>query len=96
MAFFATLALVLILVSPFIGAACLIVWGTRALVRGEVVSSGRFQRRRTIVRSANPIQFWIELSLYGIAVVLLLALGFGFSHDASRFFSELMGDAYRR
>jgi hypothetical protein len=90
MAFFATLALALIMVSPFIGAAFAIVWAIRALARGEVVSSGRFKRRRTIVRSANPIQFWMELALYGVTIVLLLALGVLFSGDARRFVHELV------
>jgi hypothetical protein len=79
MAFFATLTLALILISPFIGAACAIVWAIGALVKGDVVSSGRFSRRRTIYRSTNPIQFWTELGLYGVAIALLLALGLMFS-----------------
>jgi hypothetical protein len=92
MAIFATLTLDLILISPFIAAVCAIVWAIRALVKGEVVSSGRFTRRRTIYRSANPIQFWIELGLYGVTIVVLLALGLMFFGDASRFFYELVRD----
>jgi hypothetical protein len=92
--FFATLTLDLILVSPFIGAACAIVWAIRALVKGEVVSSGRFSRRRTIYRSVNPIQFWIELGLYGVTITLLLALGLMFFDDASRFFYELVRNVH--
>jgi hypothetical protein len=38
----------------------------------------------------------MELVLYGVAIVLLLALGLMFSGDASRFFSELVGDVSRR
>lgn len=94
--FFATLVLDLILVSPLIGAACAIVLAIRALVKGEVVSSGRFSRRRTIYRSVNPIQFWIELGLYGVTITLLLALGVMFFADASRFFYELVRDVHSR
>ena len=39
--FLVTLALDLILISPFIGAACLIVLATRALAEGEVNTSAR-------------------------------------------------------
>ena len=92
----ATLALDLILISPFIGAVCAIAWAIRALVKGELVSSGRFQRRRTIYRSANPIQFWIEIGLYGVTIMLLFALGLMFFPYAARFFHELARDVYRR
>jgi hypothetical protein len=87
--FFATLALELILISPFLGAACAIGWAIRALVTGEVVSYGRVLGRRTISRSANPVQFWMELALYGVTVVVLAALGLMFFPDATRFFYEL-------
>jgi hypothetical protein len=87
---FATLTLDLILISPFIGAACVIVWGIRALVRGKLESYGRVVGRRTIGRFTNPIQFWVELSLYGVTTGVLLTLGFMFFGDASRVFHELV------
>jgi Zn-dependent protease len=90
--FVATLALELILISPFMGAACTIAWAIRALVTGEVVSYGRVLGRRTISRSANPIQFWMELGLYGVTVAVLLALGLMFFPDTTRFFHELVRD----
>jgi hypothetical protein len=94
--FLATLALDLILISPFIGAACAIVWAIRALVKGEVVSYGRVVGRRTISRSANPIQFWMELGLYAVTIVFLLVLGLMFFPDAAHFFGELVRDVYQR
>jgi hypothetical protein len=94
--FFATLTLDLILISPFIGAVCVVIWGIRALVKGEVESYGRVVGRRTIVRSVNPIQFWVELSLYGVTTVAFLTLGFMFFNDASRFFYELVRDILGR
>ena len=87
--FFATLVLGLILISPFVGAVCAIAWSIRALVTGKVVSFGRFMRRRTIVRAESPIQFWMELGLYGVTIVVLLAFGLMFFPDATRFFHEL-------
>ena len=87
---FATLTLDLILISPFFGAACVIVGGIRALVRGKLESHGRVVGSRTIVRSTNPIQFWVELSLYGVTTGVFLTLGFMFFGDATRFFHELV------
>jgi hypothetical protein len=72
---FAQLAIDLILVVPLLAGACAIFMAIRAVVKGEVAGGGGRYSVKTIYRSVNPIQFWIEIGLYCAAGIFLLLLG---------------------
>ena len=87
---FAQLAIDLILVVPFVASACAIFLATRAVLKGEVISTSRFLLKRKILSSVNPIQFWTEIGMYYLAAVFLLLLGLMFFNIAPAWFYELM------
>jgi hypothetical protein len=72
---FAQFAINLILVVPLFAACCAIFMMVRAVVKGVVASGGGRFRVRTIYRSINPIQFWMEICLYFATAIFLLLLG---------------------
>ena len=72
---FAQLAIDLVLVVPLLAAACAIFMAMRAVVKGEVAGGGGGYSVRTIYRSVNPTQFWIQIVLYCAAGIFLLLLG---------------------
>jgi hypothetical protein len=87
---FTQVAVDLIMFFPFAAAACAIAMSTRAVARGEVVTSSRMFARRTLRRSTNPIEFWIEIGLCCAAAIFLTLLGLLFSDHAPNWFYELM------
>jgi hypothetical protein len=48
----------------------------RALVKGEVIGGGGRTARRMITRSANPVQFWVEMGLHFVVFTFFLIGGF--------------------
>jgi hypothetical protein len=88
--FFAQLAIDFIMCIPLLAASCVVVMAIRAVVKGQVIVSSKLFPRRKITRSANPIQFWVEIGLYFIAAVFLCLLGLLFFDVAPNWFYELM------
>jgi hypothetical protein len=86
----AQFAIDLILAVSFVASACAIFLATRAVVKGEVISTSRFLPKRKILSSVNPIQFWTEIAFYHVAAVFLLLLGLMFFNIAPNWFYELM------
>ncbi len=75
---------------PFAAAACAIAMTVRAVSRGQVVTSSRMFARRTLLRSANPIEFWLEIALYCLAAIFLMFLGLLFFDHAPDWFYRLL------
>jgi|GEM_PF-6961507 len=75
---------------PFAAAALLFVLAIRAVVRGQLLSKGRFLPARTIFRSAQPVQFWVEVALYCFFATFLLLLGLMWVGHDPRWFHQMM------
>jgi hypothetical protein len=87
---FAQLVIDLIMVVPFLASTCAIVMAIRGVVKGKLRSSSRFYPMRTLYRSANPIQFWVEIGLYCASAIFLLLMGLLFFDHAPNWFYVLM------
>lgn len=74
---------------PLIAAACAIAMAARAIWKGEVKSRTRVMSR-TIYRSVNPFQFWMEISLYCVAATFLALLGLLLFDRAPNWFLNLI------
>ena len=90
MSSFAQLTIDLIMFFPFAAAACATGMSVRAVCRGQVVTSSRMFARRTLLRSANPIEFWMEIALYCLAATFLTLLGLLFFDHAPDWFYRLL------
>jgi hypothetical protein len=87
---FSTAALVVIKTSPFIAAAFVAAMAMRAILKGELKSGGGRSCIRTIIRSSNPIQFWIEIGLYGVVATFFVLFGLLFCDHAPDWFRDLV------
>lgn len=79
-----------IIAIPFVAAALLFVFAVRAVIRGQLISKGRFLRARTIIRSAQPVQFWFEVALYCVCGTFLLLMGLMWVGHDPRWFHQMM------
>ncbi len=84
------LLLATIIAVPFVAAALLFVLVMRAVIRGQLESSGRYLPARTICRSAQPIQFWFEVALYCFCGTFLLLMGLMWIGHDPRWFHEMI------
>ena len=82
--------LVTIIAIPFLSAALLFVLAIRAVIRGQLISKGRYLPARVIFRSAQPVQFWLELALYCICGAFLLLMGLMWVGHDPRWFHQIM------
>lgn len=82
--------LVTIIAVPFVAAALLFVFAIRAVIRGQLITKGRFLRARTIFRSAQPVQFWLEVVLYCVCGTFLLLMGLMWVGHDPRWFHQIM------
>ena len=80
----------LIIAVPFVAAGLLFVFAVRAVIRGQLISKGRFLRARTIFRSAEPVQFWTEVTLYCVCGTFLLLMGLMLAGYDPRWFHQMM------
>jgi hypothetical protein len=87
---FPQLVIDLIMGIPFLASGCAIVMAIRGVVKGKLRSSSRFGLMRTLHRSANANQFWIEIGLYCVSAIFLLLMGLMFFEHAPNWFYELM------
>jgi hypothetical protein len=79
-----------IMAIPFGAAALLFVLAMRAVIRGQLISKGRYLPARTILRSAQPIQFWLEVALYCVCGMFLLLMGLMWVGHDPRWFHQMM------
>ena len=79
-----------IIAIPFVSAALLFVLAIRAVIRGQLISKGRFLRARTIFRSTQPVQFWFEVALYCFCGTFLLLMGLMWVGHDPRWFHQMM------
>lgn len=79
-----------IIAIPFVAAAVLFVLAIRAVIRGQLISKGRFLPARTLFRSAQPIQFWLEVALYCVCGTFLLLMGSMWVGRDPRWFHEML------
>ena len=84
------LALRLVTIFPLVAAACAVIMAARALVKGEVKTHSTRFPLRTITMAANPVEFWIEIGLYCVTVVVLTSLGLLFIGHAPHWLYEMV------
>ena len=86
-----TKALLALLISiPFIASSAIFVRLIRALARGQLVTKGRYLPALIIYRDAQPVQYWLEITLYVVCGAFLLLMGLMWTgHDPS-WFHEMM------
>jgi hypothetical protein len=93
---FTDLAIDVVKALPLLGAACAIAMASRAIVKGQVDTTGRMMPRRTVYRTTNPIRFWMEIGLYCATATFLLLLGLLLFDRAPNWFYEVMLHKSRR
>lgn len=82
--------LVAIIAVPFVSAALLFVFAIRGVIRGQLTTKGRYLPARAIFRSAQPVQFWLEVSLYCLCGTFLLLMGLMWVGHDPRWFHQMM------
>ncbi|HEV2298701.1 MAG TPA: hypothetical protein VGR72_09320 [Candidatus Acidoferrales bacterium] len=80
----------IIIAVPFVAAGLLFVFAVRAVIRGHLITKGRFLQARTILRSAQPFQFWTEVALYCLCGAFLLLMGLMWVGHDPRWFHQMM------
>jgi len=80
----------LVILVPFAASATTIILAVRALMRGQLVTKGRYLPARTIFRAIQSVQFWPEIILYLFCGTFLLLLGLMLVGHDPRWFHEII------
>jgi hypothetical protein len=80
----------LVILVPLVASATTIILAVRALMRGQLVTKGRYLPARTIFCATQPVQFWSEIMLYLFCGAFLPLLGLMLVGHDPRWFHEII------